>query len=335
MYDEMKDCLQAFVRRHAGYRKAMVENLRKMPGGASKETWAFDLAMSGHELLPLVLRLNRRSPLPTSIGLKDEFALMREVHGADIQVPRPYWYGKDNSGRSFYVIERIEGETIVRRLHKDARYEKARDAMPVQLGKILARIHRIPSARTRFHFLPFRQESGSSVLGQILFYEDLLHRYSPDPHPALELAIRWLKRNAPPSEHLSLVHGDYRLGNVIFTEKGVRSILDWELAHIGDPMEDLGYISVQAWRFGNHSKPIGGIGERADFYDAYEKAGGFRLDVGVVQYWEIFGNLLWAIITILQATPFLNGYSSSIELASLGRKTAEVELQLLTLIEGV
>ena len=122
------------------------------------------------------------------------------------------------------------------------------------------------------------------------------------------------------------------MGNVIFTEKGVRSILDWELAHIGDPMEDLGYISVQAWRFGNDSKPIGGIGERADFYDAYEKAGGFRLDVEAVQYWEIFGNLLWAIITILQATPFLNGYSSSIELASLGRKTAEVELQLLTLI---
>ena len=333
MPDEMKNRLQVFIRKQEGYQKATVENLSKMSGGASKETWAFDLAMSGHELLPLVLRVNRRSPLTASIGLKDEFALMTEVHGAGIQVPRPYWYGKDDSGRSFYVIQRIEGETIVTRLHKDVQYEKARDVMPAQLGKILARIHRIPSARTRFHFLPCRQESGSSALGQILFYEDLFRRYSPDPHPALELAIRWLKRNDPQPGHLSLVHGDYRLGNVIFTEKGVRSVLDWELAHIGDPMEDVGYISVQAWRFGIDAKPIGGIGERADFYNAYEKAGGFSLDASSVQYWEIFGNLLWAIITILQMSPFLNGYSNSIELASLGRKTAEVELQLLTLIE--
>lgn len=113
----------------------------------------------------------------------------------------------------------------------------------------------------------------------------------------------------------------------------MQSILDWELAHIGDPMEDVGYISVQAWRFGIDSKPIGGIGERADFFDAYEKAGGFRIDADIVQYWEIFGNLVWAIITILQMSPFLNGYTNSIELGSLGRKTAEVELQLLTLIE--
>ena len=333
MYDEMKDCLQAFARRQEGYQEATVESLRKMSGGASKETWAFDLAMSGHAPLALVVRVNRRSPLPASIGLKDEFALMTEVYGAGIQVPKPYWYGKDNSGRSFYVIERIEGETIVRRLHKGVQYDKARNLMPAQLGKILAKIHRIPSAGTRFHFLPCRQESGSSALGQILFYEYLLHRYSPDPHPPLELAISWLKRNKPPSDHLSLIHGDYRLGNVIFTEKGVQSILDWELAHIGDPMEDVGYISVQAWRFGIDSKPIGGIGERADFFDAYEKAGGFRIDADIVQYWEIFGNLVWAIITILQMSPFLNGYTNSIELGSLGRKTAEVELQLLTLIE--
>lgn len=331
----MKDSFQCFVRKHEGYEKAKVEQLRRMSGGASKETWAFDLEMSSHGLLPLVLRVERGSPLPASIGLKEEFALMKEVHEAGILVPRPYWYGKDNSGRPFYVIERIEGETLVRRLHRDVQYEKARHVIAAQLGKILAKIHCIASAGTRFHFLPCRQVSGSSALGQILFYEDLLHRHSPDPHPALELAIRWLKRNSPPSENLALVHGDYRLGNVIFSEEGVRSILDWELAHLGDPLEDIGYISVQAWRFGNDSKPIGGIGERADFYDAYEKAGGFPLNKDIVQYWEVFGNLAWGIITILQMCPFLNGQSRSIELASLGRKTAEVELQLLTLIEGL
>jgi aminoglycoside phosphotransferase (APT) family kinase protein len=133
MYDEMKDCLQAFVRRQESCQEATVESLRKMSGGASKETWAFDLAISGHEPLALVVRVDRRSHLPASIGLKDEFALMTEVYGTGIPVSKPYWYGKDNSGRSFYVIERIEGQTIVKRFHRGVKYEKARNIMPVQL----------------------------------------------------------------------------------------------------------------------------------------------------------------------------------------------------------
>jgi aminoglycoside phosphotransferase (APT) family kinase protein len=329
-----KDFLHGFVRSQPQFENATVENLHIMPGGASKETWAFDLHRSDAEVLPMVLRIERTSPLPASIDLQREFLLIKEVHAEGIRVPRPYWSGVDSLGSPFCVLERIEGETIVRRLHRDAEYEEARSVMSEQLGRILADIHRVPITKDRFDFVPRRSESGSSAVGELLFYEKLLHLYAPEPHPALELALRWLKANAPQSKHHVLLHGDYRLGNVIFTHDGVRSILDWELSHIGDPVEDVGYISVQAWRFGNDSKPIGGIGDREDFYNAYEKASGFPLDLNSIHFWEVFGNLKWAIITILQMVPFLNGSSGSIELASLGRKTAEVELQLLTLIEG-
>jgi aminoglycoside phosphotransferase (APT) family kinase protein len=331
-----KESLERFINRQKDFEEARVENLRKMPGGASKETWSFDLfgSLEGNkEVIPMVLRIERASPLPVSIDLKTEFYLLREVHAWEIPVPRPYWVGQEDLGNPFSILERIEGETLVRRLQRDDLYQKARRAIPGQLGRALARIHRIPLRKQAFDFLPWRSRHSSPALSELGFYETLLEKFSPDPHPALELAIRWLKAHLPSPREQVLVHGDYRLGNIVYNEAGVRSILDWELAHIGDPLEDVGYISVQAWRFGQEAKPIGGIGEREDFYKAYQEADGFPFDPESLYYWEVFGNLKWGIITILQAIPFIQGDSSSIELASLGRKTAEVELQLLTLIE--
>lgn len=332
-HDDMKEPLEGFIRKHHGFENANIKGLHRMPGGASKETWSFELYSNpSSPAVPMVLRINRHSPLPVSIDLGQEFSLMKAVHAAGIEVPKPYWYSEDLFDNPFYVIERIEGETIVRRLHREPRYAEARDIMPAQLGRILAKIHRIPEEG--LGFLPRRGRGGSLALGEISFYEELFLRHSPDPHPALELAARWLRENGAQTEKESLVHGDYRLGNVIFGEKGVKSVLDWELSHIGDPMEDVGYITVQAWRFGNDAKPVGGIGTRDAFYRAYRQEGGFPLDPERIFFWEVFGNFKWAIITILQTVPFLKQSSTSVELASLGRKTAEIELQLLTLIEG-
>ncbi len=334
----MIERLEYFIHRQPAFEKARVANLVRLPGGASKETWAFDLAtgQNGEEkMLPLVLRIERSSPLPASLDLEKEFQLLREMYGAGIQVPKPYWSGNEALGNPFYILARIKGETLVRRLQREDRYEKARKIIPGQLAEILARIHRISPGDAEFDFMPRRSRTDSPALNELLFYESLLDRFSPDPHPAIELVMRWLKGHLPPARDQVLLHGDYRLGNIIFNEQGVQSILDWELAHIGDPHEDIGYISVQAWRFGQDAKPIGGIGLREDFYQAYEQAGGHPLDRESLVYWEIFGNLKWAVITILQTIPFLQGASRSIELASLGRKTAEVELQMLAfLIEG-
>jgi aminoglycoside phosphotransferase (APT) family kinase protein len=332
--DRLHQRLQAFVAQQPGFEKAVVEGLHKMPGGASKEMWGFDVqpADDPGSRLPMVVRYDRSFPLPVSIGLKEEFGLLRDVHAQGIEVPKPYWYGDEGAGPPFYIIERIPGETIVRRLHRDSQYTEARKIMTDQLGRILAKIHRMPN-HEKMGYLPHRHSRAHPPpLAEVNFYERVFRRFSPEPHPALELALRWLKQNAPRSNDRSLVHGDYRLGNVMFTREGVRSILDWELAHIGDPMEDVGYISVKAWRFGNSSKPIGGIGEREAFRQAYADAGGFPVDVQDVFFWEVFGNFKWAVITILQMVPFLNGSSPSIELASLGRMTAEVEMELLNLI---
>src|SRR5262249_20768437 len=155
---------------------------------------------------------------------------------------------------------------------------------------------------------------------------------TPDPHPAFELAFRWLRQHLPTANQRSVVHGDYRIGNVIFGPEGVRAVLDWELAHVGDPMEGLGWICVRSWRFGSDDKPVGGIGERAELFQAYEAAGGMPVEPARVQFWEVLGNLKWAIMTIMQAKTHLDGHAPSVELASLGRRTAEMELELLDLM---
>ena len=129
------------------------------------------------------------------------------------------------------------------------------------------------------------------------------------------------------------MHGDYRIGNIIFGPEGVRAVLDWELAHIGDPMEDLGWICVRSWRFGNDEKPVGGIGSREEFFSAYEAAGGSPVEAERVRFWEAFGNLRWGISCIFQAKTYLDGLSPSVEFASIGRRIAETEWELLSLME--
>ncbi|MCC7088689.1 MAG: phosphotransferase, partial [Dehalococcoidia bacterium] len=146
-------------------------------------------------------------------------------------------------------------------------------------------------------------------------------------------AFRWLRAHMPDVPEQVLVHGDYRLGNFLFGEEGVRGVIDWELAHWGDPMEDLGWLAVKSWRFGG-KLPMAGVGDRQQFFRDYEAAGGFPVDPERVRFWEVYGNVKWGVITITQAATYLTGRSKSVELASIGRRTAETEWELLNLLEG-
>jgi aminoglycoside phosphotransferase (APT) family kinase protein len=241
--------------------------------------------------------------------------------------------GDDSLGVPFFLMERVEGETIPRRLLRDDEYAEARAVMTGQLGAILARIHAVPIDKHGLGVLPAPPPGASPVETEITRFEQTYRAIAPEPHPAFELAFRWLRGHRPPARRLALVHGDYRIGNVMFGPEGARAVLDWELAHIGDPMEDLGWICVRSWRFGNDNLPVGGIGTREEFLEAYEEAGGEPVDPEQVHFWEVFGNLRWGIICITQTKTYLDGLSHSVELASIGRRSAETEWELLNLME--
>jgi aminoglycoside phosphotransferase (APT) family kinase protein len=150
----------------------------------------------------------------------------------------------------------------------------------------------------------------------------------------LELAERWLRERAPEPPGLGFVHGDYRVGNVFFDEGGILAILDWELAHVGDPVEDLGWLCVRAWRFGNDHLAVGGVGTRDALVSAYEDESGTAVDREALRFWEAAGNYKLALVFIAQARAFLDGSHPTVELASLGRRTAEAEEELLRILKG-
>lgn len=330
--------LRAFPeQRKQEVRDIEVHNLQLLTGGASRQTWSFDVAVEKAndqtETLPLVIRGDPEEGPQGFMDRSLEYRVIEAAHAEGVLVPKPYFLGDDSLGMPFFVMERIDGETLPRRLFRDAQYAQARKVVAAELGAILARIHRVPVKEYHLDSLPAPQGGNSAAEEEIARYVEKYETMAREPHPVFELAFRWLRQHLPEERELVFVHGDYRMGNIMFGPEGVRSVLDWELAHIGDPMEDLGWICVRSWRFGNDHLPVGGVGTRAVFQRAYEQAGGCPLDHERLKFWEIFGNLRWGVICLNMTQPYLDGLNPSVELAAIGRRTAETEWELLHLME--
>jgi aminoglycoside phosphotransferase (APT) family kinase protein len=312
-------------------------NLRQMTGGSVREIWAFDVQIGRDgrtaERRPMVFLGFRTAGPEGSLGPEDEFRLLEAAHAAAVPVPRPLFQGRTKADLPFYVMERIGGETLGGRVVRDERFARARGLLPAHLAAALAAIHRVPLTPD-LAFLTAPPADQSPAAWEVGRLEDLYRLVTPDPHPAFELAFRWLAGNAPRGSDRALVHGDFRIGNLIVGEEGLRAVLDWELAHVCDPMEDLGWLCVRSWRFRADHLPMGGVGTREALFDAYAAATGTPVDPARVRFWEIFGNLRWGVLTIVQTRFFLGGASSSVELAGIGRRTAETEWELLNLLEG-
>jgi aminoglycoside phosphotransferase (APT) family kinase protein len=232
-------------------------------------------------------------------------------------------------------MDRLEGESVGRRIVREPALAEARRRLPRQMGEQLARIHAIDPAG--LVFLP-RPEPGLSPAQSAVERAARQLWGFAEPHPVLELAVRWLRRHAPPCPAPVLVHGDFRVGNLMVGPQGLVGVFDWEFAHVGDPADDLAWPCVRSWRFGQDNLRLGGVGDPAEFLDAYEKAGGRKVDAASLHFWEMMGNFRWALGCVAQADRHLSGKAASVELASLGRRTAEMELELLDLIgqsEGV
>ena len=307
---------------------ARIEGLKRLSGGASQETWAFDaIGPAGSQ--PLILR---RTPggkalgkTGTAVPLGTEAAVIARAAKAGVVVPEIRYVLEDGDGLGEgFVMARIEGETIARKILRDDAYAAARKKLTFQCGEALARIH--AADVSGIEGLP-----ALGIAPQLKTYFDLYDGMG-EPHPVFELAFRWLEDNRPAEQTLGLVHGDFRNGNIIVGPDGLRAVLDWELSHLGDPMEDLGWICVNSWRFGESHNPVGGFGQYTDLFAGYEAAGGAPVDRARVHYWEVFGTLKWGIMCMLMVSAFRSGADRSVERAAIGRRASETEIDLLNLI---
>ena len=300
--------------------------LSRIPGGASRETW-----LAESEAGRWVLRRDPRGSI-SLVPMGDEFALIRAAAEAAVPVPEPLAFEPDEGrfGSPGLLMAHVDGTSVAPRVLRKPEFERARERLTGQLAKGLARIHSIDTAKLD-GLLP--ASASDPALAQIEEWERQLDEIG-EPLPAVELGLRWLRAHVPKPALPRLVHGDFRLGNFIVDQGGLAAVIDWELSHLGDPAEDIGWLCIRSWRFGNDDRPVAGVGGLDEFISAYESAGGGTVDRERVRYWEAFGNVKWAVICARQAHDHLTGVRPSHELASLGRRVCEPEWDMLELMRG-
>lgn len=298
-----------------------IDNLRALTGGASRTTWAFD-AVTGSQRRALILRTG--PPDDVHAGMELEAAV--QVAAAAAGAPVPEVLVASNSvealGNPFLICGAIAGETIVRRIQRQLD-DDGRAKLLRQCAQALAAIHRAAA-----------DAPGLAEQDQMAEWHHRLDEMG-DTTATFEWAFRWLHEHRPPPSPLRLVHGDFRMGNVIVDGSDLAAVLDWELVHIGEVYEDLAWFCIRAWRFGAPpSMAAGGLGSIDDFVAAYEEAGGAAVDRTTLRWWLVLATLRWGVICRFQAERHLSGQTRSVELAAIGRRVCETEWDVLDLLEG-
>ncbi|MEM9189898.1 MAG: phosphotransferase family protein [Myxococcota bacterium] len=310
-----------------------VLKVRRMSGGACQENFEVELDHEGSRER-LVMRSDAVRSLPSSIDRAQEYAVIGAARAHGVRTPRARFLttGLRRPEASSYFLDWVDGEAIGRRVVKRPELESARRTLPVTLAKELSKIHAVDPKehpdllQTGYNPDPTRDAADAAMSS----LESMLGKLK-EPHPPMDFALRWLGSRAPRASTV-LVHGDFRTGNFMVSETGLAGVLDWEFAHWGAPEEDLSWICVRDWRFSRLDRPVGGFGQRAEFYHAYREASGREIDPEAIHWWEVFNNVSWGLGSIYQAERYLSGEESDIELVAIGRRAAEMEWEALRLI---
>ena len=301
-----------------------VSNLEPLTGGASKEIWKFEVS-NAKKSTKMILRRGSGIEGPLAIKTADEARIQKEVIkvGAPVPIILAVSKNEEELGDS-YIMHFVEGESIARKILRDKEYKKALPILAYQCGEAIAKIHNVDI--NNFSFLPKKPAEDQ--------LEDLYSTYQSfeQPSPVFEYAYLWLKEQDFGNFQESLVHGDFRLGNIIVNADGLQSIIDWELAHIGNPLQDLGWVCGNSWRFGKNDKVVGGFGELEDLLEGYNSVSKLKVNKEMVRCWQVFGTFRWGVICLIQAYAHLNGTINSIEKAAIGRRVSETEIDIVDLL---
>ena len=303
----------------------------RLSGGASQETYRLEITTAkGSRTLAL-----RRAAggideevTPTHPGIRVEAQLMQCAAAAGVPEPEVHYLlsPEDGLGDGF-IMQWLEGEALGARIIRDPDLDSIRPRLAHECGRILAQIHAIDLARTGLDQVLTRVSAAE-------FVEQTWEQYRrlPTPQPMIDYAARWLNDNLPDDLARSLVHNDFRNGNFMVTPNGIVAVLDWELAHIGDPMRDLGWICTNSWRFGRSDLPVGGFGTYSDLFSGYEEVSGRKVDPDHVRFWQVFGSFWWAVGCLGMAEHYRNGPDQSVERPAIGRRTSECQVDCVNLL---
>jgi aminoglycoside phosphotransferase (APT) family kinase protein len=331
MTREMPAAFETVLEPHFG--AVRVLKAVQLAGGASKEAWAVDLELRDGDsgvLEVLVRRAGGGTINSETLTLEQEFHVLERAFKSGVTAPEPLVYLPDCLGRDAFVMRRLHGESVGRRVVSKPELAEARAKLPWRMAEELARIHAV--SLEGLEFLPGTRV-GDSVPNWIVRLRNELDA-TGEPHPVIELALHWLEHHAPTPNPMTLQHGDFRIGNLMVSSTDLIGVIDWEFAHVGDPAEDLAWGLIRAWRFGQDHLRLGGIGEVAPFLEHYNALSGHSVTLEHLFFWEIMGNAKWAVGALTQARRHLHNLERNVELATLGRMACEMEFELLQLLKG-
>jgi aminoglycoside phosphotransferase (APT) family kinase protein len=314
-----------------------IEELAPLTGGACQDNYRIELhgLDGGASKKRFALRSDAARSLAGSIGRRDEYAVIAAARRAGVRTPEARWLreGLVADGRFAYLLDWVEGESIGRRVVKSPALAEARARLPSQLAGELAKIHAVTPERAPevASLAMVTTPADDPCDGALRFLRAMLGTL-PEAQPSIELVCAWLAEHKPTPVAPKLVHGDFRVGNFMVGPEGLRAVLDWEFAHWGDPAEDVAWLCVRDWRFGELALAAGGIARRDDFYREYERASGAPLDRERVRWWEVMGNARWAAGSVQQGERYLSGDEQDIELVAIARRAAEMQWEALRLL---
>ena len=306
-------------------------SVERLSGGASQETYRLVIDTENGEK-PLAMRRapggEKVEPTPGHPGLAVEALLMQSA--LEVGVPEPEVYhvltDEDDLGDGF-IMQWLDGVALGARVVRSPELESIRPKLAYLCGEILAKIHQIDLVKTGL-------DQKLEVISPADYIEQTWQRYRDfaTPQPMIDYAGRWLMENLPDGFTPALVHNDFRNGNVMFSPEGVVAVLDWEVAHIGDPMRDLGWICTNSWRFGRADLPVGGFGTYEDLFAGYESVTGEPVDAQRVKFWEVFGSFWWAIGCLGMAEHYRTGPDKTVERPAIGRRSSECQIDCVNLL---
>ncbi|MFP3907108.1 MAG: phosphotransferase family protein, partial [Acidimicrobiales bacterium] len=299
-----------------------IEHLARLSAGASRETWSFDAVDASGRRHELILQRDRSGAAGEASAREAE--LVAHARSGGVPVPQVVASGRmpNPLERSFSITRRLAGESIARRLLRDDEYSAARTGLISDFGRALAAIHRLDPGPMK-GVLPVIDDPVRAIQESL---DGLTGR-----HPVFELVLRWLADHRPEPRAIRIVHGDLRLGNMLVDRGGLVAVLDWELAHLGDPVEDLGWLCVRAWRFGERPA-VAGLGAREDLIAVYQSESGVEVSLDELHWWEVYGTLKWGLTTLVMGTMFQPGVPALLEQGVIARRVAETEYDLFLLL---
>ena len=306
-------------------RVVTVDGVRRFPVGFSWLTYG--VVVRGLEGAPeqeLILRLGPDDGLFAPYSALPQVLAMQALQGTAVPVPQAWWHSDDPAilGAPFLFCEKAAGGAVVPWVSPTEAplADDYRRALGAQFIDALAALHRVPwQGRPVAQLTPGITADNAARL-TVDHLAAQIHRWAMRPYPLADWGLRWLYANAPVAPHVAIVHGDYRTGNFLEQGGSITAILDWELVHLGDPHEDLGWASLPMYKGG--SPYICRLAEPEWFYRRYGEQAGFAVDMKSVHYYQVFNFLKLAATHMAAARCFEDGRFNDLRMPAMGSQIA-------------